>query len=62
MWKVKLDDDLWLADGEVTATEDKARLFSDMPSVQAQLKKVRRFTVYPNAVVIFEDKTDLTNS
>ena len=55
MWKVKLDDGVWLADGAVTTTEEDARLFPDMPSVQEQLKKVRRFTPYPNAIVIFED-------
>ena len=30
--------------------------FPDMPSVQEQLKKVRRFTQYPDAMVIYEDK------
>jgi len=55
MWKVKLDDGVWLADGAVITTEEDARLFPDMPSVQEQLKKVRRFTPYPNAIVIFED-------
>ena len=55
MWKVKLDDDVWLAEGTTTTTEEEARLFPDMPSVQEQLKKVRRFTPYPNAIVVFED-------
>lgn len=62
MWKVKLDDDVWLAEGATTTAEEKAQLFPDMPSVQAQLKKVRRFTPYPNAVVIFDDKTDTADS
>ena len=52
MWKVKLDDGLWLAEGSVTMNEEEAWLLPDMPSVQAQLKKVRRFTPYPNAIVI----------
>ena len=56
MWKVKLDDGVWLADDAATTTiEEKAWLLPDMPSVQAQLKKVRRFTPYPNAIVVFED-------
>ena len=55
MWKVKLDDGVWLAEDGTTAKEENALLFPDMPSVQAQLKKVRRFTPYPNAIVIFED-------
>ena len=55
MWKVKLDDDVWLAEGTTTTTEEDARLFPDMPSVQEQLKKVRRFTPYPNAMVIYDD-------
>jgi hypothetical protein len=56
MWKVKLDDDVWLAEGATTTTaEEDARLFPDMPSVQEQLKKVRRLVPYPDAMVIFED-------
>ena len=55
MWKVKLDDGVWLAEGTTTTTEEDARLFPDMPSVQEQLKKVRRFAPYPNAIVVFED-------
>ena len=55
MWKVKLDDGVWLADGTTTTTEEEARLFPDMPSVQEQPKKVRRFVPYPDAMVIFED-------
>ena len=56
MWKIKLDDTFWLADkSEATTSENQALLLPDMPSVQAQLKEVRRFTPYPNAMVIFED-------
>ena len=55
MWKVKLDDGLWLAEDGTTAIEEEAWLLPDMPSVQVQLKKVRRFTPYPNAIVVFED-------
>ncbi len=54
MWKVKLNDGVWLAEGTTTAIEEKAWLFNDMPSVQAQLKKVRRLAPYPNAMVIAE--------
>ena len=55
MWKVKLDDDVWLAKTGTTTNEEEAWLFPDMPSVQEQLKKVRRFMPYPNAMVIFDD-------
>ena len=56
MWKVKLDDDVWLAkDSATTPNENEAWLFPDMPSVQEQLKKVRRFMPYPNAMVVFDD-------
>jgi len=54
MWKVKLDDDVWLAETGTTTIEDEAWLFPDMPSVQVQLKKMRRFTPYPYAMVIAE--------
>ena len=55
MWKVKLDDAVWLGkDSTTTPNEDEAWLFPDMPSVQDQLKKIRRFTPYPNAMVIAE--------
>ena len=58
MWKVKLDDDVWLADGvgdsATTTNESDAMLLPDMPSVQERLKKVRRFMPYPNAMVISE--------
>ena len=56
MWKVKLDDGVWLADGPATTTtEENAWLLPDVRTVQAQLKKVRRFTPYPNTIVVFED-------
>ncbi len=56
MWKVKLDEGLWLAkDSATSPNEDEARLFPDMPSVQAQLIKVLRFMPYPNAMVVFDD-------
>jgi hypothetical protein len=58
MWKVKLDDDLWLADSKdgsaTTTVEFDAWLLPDMPSVQEQLKKVRRLSPYPDAMVIAE--------
>ena len=56
MWKVKLDDDVWLADGAVTTEEDKARLFYDIPSAQVHLKNVRRFVPYKEAMVIYDDE------
>ncbi|MBG7609321.1 MAG: hypothetical protein IZT55_00505 [Anaerolineae bacterium] len=58
MWKIKLDDTFWLGqNSEATTTEKQALLLPDMPSVQAQLMKVRRFMPYPNAMVVaaFED-------
>ena len=56
MWKIKLDETLWLArNSEATRSENQALLLPDMPSVQAQLIMVRRFMPYPNAVVIFDD-------
>ena len=59
MWKVKLDDDRWLAkDGIATRSEKGALLLPDMPSVQAQLIKVRRFMPYPNLMVIFADNPE----
>ena len=56
MWKIKLDETLWLArNSEATRSENQALLLPDMPSVQAQLIKVRRSMPYPNAVVILDD-------
>ena len=55
MWKVKLDDGVWLAEDGTTAKEEDALLLPDMPSVQEQLKEIRRFVPYPDAMVIFED-------
>lgn len=59
MWKLKLDDNVWLADGvgdlAITTNKDEAWLLPDMPSVQEQLNRVRRFMSYPNATVIFDD-------
>ena len=45
----------WLKIQLLPTNEDEAWLLPDMPSVQVQLKKVRRFTPYPNAIVVFED-------
>ena len=39
-----------------------AWLLPDMPSVQAQLKKVRRFMPYPNAMVVFEGNQAQSNT
>ena len=58
MWKIKLDDTFWLGHkSEATTSENQALLLPDIPSVQAQLMKVRRFMPYPNAMVVaaFED-------
>ncbi|NOR43927.1 MAG: hypothetical protein GQ572_11375 [Gammaproteobacteria bacterium] len=55
MWKIKLDDTLWLAkNSEATTSEKQALLLPDIPSVQAQLIKVYRFMPYPNAMVVAE--------
>lgn len=57
MWKVKLDEGVWLADGigyQTTTNENEAWLLPDMPFVREQLKKIRRFRPFPNAVVIYE--------
>ena len=58
MWKVKLDEGVWLADGigdsATTTSEAEAWLLPDMPSVQAQIKKVCRLKPYPNAIVVAE--------
>lgn len=59
MWKVKLDDGVWLAKESATTTkESEAWLLPDIPSVQAQLKKVRRYMQYPNAIVVAEFSDD----
>ena len=56
MWKIKLDDTLWLGkNSEATTSENQALLLPDMTTVQAQLIKVRRFMPYPKAMVIFDD-------
>jgi hypothetical protein len=53
MWKVKLDDKLWLAKGsETTVTESEAYIFPNIPVAQDQLKKVRRFIPYREAMMI----------
>ncbi len=54
MWKVKLDEGVCLAEDGTTAIEEEAWLLPDMPSVQMQLKKVRRCMPYPNAMVVAE--------
>jgi hypothetical protein len=57
MWKVILDGKLWLAESGTITNESDAWLMPDMPSVQDQLKKVRRFMPYKEAMVVaeFED-------
>ena len=62
MWKVKLDKGIWLANGigdsATTTKEEEAWLLPDMTAVQAQLKKVRRYMPYPNAIVVAEFPDD----
>ena len=62
MWKIKLDEGLWLTDGvggsATTTKESEAWLLPDIPSVHAQLKKVRRYMQYPNAIVVAEFPDD----
>ena len=55
MWKVKLDDKVWLAEKGTTTDEDKALLLPDMETVQGHLKKIRLFMPYKEAMVISED-------
>ena len=52
MWKVKLDDRLWLAKDGTTMKESDAWLIPDMSTVQAELTKARRFVPYKDAMVI----------
>ncbi len=56
MWKVKLDNDNWLAKGEygpeTTSKESEAWLLPNITAVQEQLKKARSLNPYPNAMVI----------
>ena len=55
MWKVKLDNKLWLAKGSATTViESEAWLFPNVPSAQNQLKKARRFMPYREAMLIAE--------
>ena len=55
MWKIKLDDTLWLADGSaITTKEEDAWMLPDIPSAIAQLEKARRFMQYSKAIVISE--------
>ena len=65
MWKVKLDDNIWLAKGkygpETTSKESEAWLLPNIPAAQEQLKKARSSTPYPNAMVI-ADFNSLANS
>ena len=58
MWKVKLDDKVWLAEAGATTNESDARQFPDMPSVQDQLKKVRLFMPYKEAMVVYDDPAE----
>ena len=63
MWKVKLDDDLWLGrNSETTKSESQAWLLPDMPAVQTQLLKVRIFMPYPNAMVIYHGNSPENDS
>ena len=58
MWKLKLDDNVWLAEGSsdsvTTTDEKKAWLIPTIQAVQEKLKKMRRFKPYPKAMVVAE--------
>ena len=54
MWKVKLDEGVWLTKSGTATIEDEAWLLPDIPSVQEKLEKVRRFLPYPKAIVVAE--------
>ena len=54
MWKVKLDNNMWLAENGPTADEDKALLLPDMDAVHEKLKKIRLHTPYKEAMVVAE--------
>ena len=62
MWKVKLDDKVWLAESGTTTIEEDAWLLPDMPSVQDQLKRVRLFMPYKEAMVVYDDGQAQPNS
>lgn len=54
MWKIKLDNNTWLADGAgdppTTSIEAEAATFPDMPAAQQALKKARRTLPYLGAI------------
>ena len=52
MWKVQLDDNLWIAKSGTTTNESEAWIMPDMPTAQEQLKKARRLMPCPNAMMI----------
>ena len=52
MWKVQLDDNLWIAKNSTTTKESEAWIMPDMPTAQEQLKKARRLLPYPDAMMI----------
>ena len=63
MWKIKLDDTLWLAkNSEANTCENQALLLPDMQSVQAQLLKIRLFMPYKEAMVVYDDGQAQPNS
>lgn len=56
MWKVKLDDDTWLAKGRygnvTTSRESEAWVLPDVPTARQELKNARRSHPYRNAMII----------
>ena len=52
MWIVELETGLWIAETGTTTDKQKAWVMPDMPTVQKELKKVRRLIPYKDAMVI----------
>lgn len=54
MWKVKFDDDHWIAKGkygpEITSEESEAWIFPDIPALEKQQKAAQR--LQPNSQLI----------
>ena len=60
MWKVKLDDSLWLTEDIEMTTKDESEawLLPDIPAVQEQLKRIRLHRPYKEAMVIAESNQE----
>ena len=55
MWVIKLDNKVWVSESGTTTNEADAKLFPDMPSVQDHLKKIRLYTPYKEAMVVYDN-------